>query len=293
MDNRGLIVSSFGRNFLVEYDNIIYSATTKGKNTDYVVGDMVDIELINDTQVRITNIHNRDNLIFRSDAYKQKSIASNVTQLIIVIAIKPSFNINLLNSFLLHAEYLAIKPLIILNKIELAESVDFAKNIITLYQNKMDYQVITLSALNNCNELKISLANHTSLLIGQSGVGKSTIINNIIPNANTRTNELAKSEKTGQHTTTNATLYHINNTSHIIDCPGLQDFGLYHLKDIDLLSLMPDFKTYINKCRFRNCKHINEPNCAIINALTNMQLDKSRVDFLQNISKSLNQPINY
>jgi ribosome biogenesis GTPase len=287
MDEIGLITSSFGRNFIIEYQNNSYNATTKSKNTEYVVGDLVKIEIINEYQARIITIYNRDNLIFRSDNNKTKIIASNITQLIIVIAVKPNFNINLLNSFLLHAEYLSIKPLIIINKIELNESINFANNINNLYQKIIGYNVITISAIGNCEKLKPLLTNHTSLLIGQSGVGKSTIINNLIINANTRTNDLAKSEKTGQHTTTNATLYSINESSKIIDCPGLQDFGLHHLKDIDILSLMPDFNKYINQCKFRNCKHINEPNCSVINGFKNQEIEKSRFNFLQNIIKNL------
>lgn len=287
MDKIGLVTSSFGRNFLIEYQNNIYSATTKNKNTEYVVGDLVKIEIINQSQARIITIYNRENLIFRSDNYKKKLIASNITKLLIVIAVKPNFNINLLNSFLLHAEYLSIKPLIIINKIELKESLDFANNLINLYQKKIGYDVITISALENCDKLNPLLTNHISLLIGQSGTGKSTIINQLIINANTRTNDLAKSEKTGQHTTTNATLYAIDESSKIIDCPGLQDFGLYHLKDIDLLSLMPEFNKYINQCKFRNCNHINEPNCAVINGFKNQEIEASRFNFLQNTIKNL------
>ena len=285
----GIIVSSFGRNFLIEHSNIIYTAISKAKNTDYVVGDVVDIEFINQQQVIIKNINTRNNLVFRSDMVKQKSIASNITQLVIVIAIKPNFNINLLNSFLLHAEYLAIKPLIVINKIELEGSNFFVKQIENLYNKQISYETVKISAIHQCDELLPSLLNKNNLLIGQSGMGKSTIINSIITNANTRTNQLAKSEKTGQHTTTNATMYHINNTSHIIDCPGLQDFGLYHLKDVNLLSLMPDLTPYTNQCKFRNCKHLNEPNCAIIDSMKKNEIDKSRFEFLQHITKILSK----
>ncbi|HLX53889.1 MAG TPA: ribosome small subunit-dependent GTPase A, partial [Aquella sp.] len=162
------------------------------------------------------------------------------------------------------AESANIRPYIVVNKSDLTESAAFLQQINKLYHDKLGYAVISLSAKTNCDSLVSLLKNEQSLLIGQSGVGKSTITNRIIPQAFTSVNDITKSENSGRHTTTNATLYHIDKTSSIIDCPGLQEFGLYHLSVEELPELFPELRTYINKCRFRNCRHLNEPDCAIV-----------------------------
>lgn len=283
----GLVVSSYGRNFIVEVENKPYHATTKSKKNDYVVGDIVNIEQINDAQVQIINVHSRKNLIFRTDQNRSKIIASNVTQLLIVIAIKPNFNVFFLNSCLICAESQEIQPIIIINKIDLPESIQFIKDITQLYAKQLDYKIIELSAINNCTELVPLLPNNTSLLIGQSGVGKSTITNKIIPEANTRTREITKSETSGSHTTTNTSLYHINNNAALIDCPGLHEFGLYHLEIDSLARYFPEFRDYIGECKFRNCRHINEPNCAILNATKLGLIDQQRLNYFQQLSNKL------
>ncbi len=283
----GLVVNSYGRNFIVEIENKTFKATTKSKKNDYVVGDIVNIELINDTQVQIIDVHSRKNLIFRTDQNRSKIIASNVTQLLIVIAIKPNFNIFFLNSCLICAESQDIQPIIIINKIDLAESQQFITEITELYGKKLNYKIVELSALNNCTELIPILRNKTSLLIGQSGVGKSTITNQIIPEANTRTHAITKSETSGSHTTTNATLYHVNNNADLIDCPGLHEFGLYHLDIESLTDYFPEFREFIGKCKFRNCRHTNEPNCAILNASKLGLIDNQRLNYFQVLSNKL------
>lgn len=283
MNQIGLIVTSYGLNFIVEVDNIIYTAVTKSKKTDYVVGDIVKVTILNKNQAQIINLQPRTNLVFRTDKNRSKIIASNITQLLIVIAVTPNFNINFLNRCLIFAESQNIAPTIIINKIDLPESADFINNITNLYHHQLNYKIICLSALNNCNELNTKLINQKSLLIGQSGVGKSTITNQIIPNANTLTNHVTKSATSGRHTTTNATLYHIDKYSYLIDCPGLHEFGLYHIKKMDIANYFPECNKLIGKCRFRNCRHINEPDCAIINAYKNGGITETRFNFLQSL----------
>lgn len=283
--HNGLIVTSFGRNFIVEVGSNKYQAVTKSKKTNYVVGDEVEIDIINSEQAQIIKLLPRTNLVFRTDKNRSKIIASNISQILIVIAIKPSFNINFLNSCLVFAESQNITPIIIINKIDLDESKDFIDLITATYAKQLNYMVVCISAAHECSQLESLLADNRTLLIGQSGVGKSTITNKIIPSANTQTNIITKAQTSGKHTTTNATLYHIDQFADLIDCPGLHEFGLYHLKQDEISLLFPECRELFGQCRFRNCKHLNEPNCAITNAYHNGKIHKQRFEFMQDLIK--------
>jgi ribosome biogenesis GTPase len=265
--SNGLITASFGRNFSVEYQGTTYQAVTKGKKTEYVVGDEVELSIINAQQAQISRLLPRRNLIYRSDHNRSKIIASNLDQLLIVIAVKPNFNLNFLDNCLISAESCEVSPLIVINKTDLAESPEFAHNIKQLYQDKLGYPLIAISAENSCASLKPWLVGKRSLLIGQSGVGKSTITNQIYPAAQARTATIAKFETSGCHTTTNASLYHLDASSDLIDCPGLQEFGLYHLEVSELANHFPEMRKYLGECRFNNCLHLAEPGCAINQAM--------------------------
>lgn len=289
MNDTGLIVTSYGRQFIVEVDGINYQAVTRAKKVDYVVGDRVKVDIINSQQLQIMELLPRTGLVYRIDQSRSKIIASNVEQLLIVIAVKPSFDSDFLNSCLIFAEAHQIEPIIVLNKIDLPESKDFILKIEELYQKKLSYSLIKLSALGNCNKLNSVLAHKNSLFIGQSGMGKSTITNQIIPSAKSRTGELGKFEASGCHTTTNATLYHINADSSIIDCPGLQGFGLYDINIEDLISYFPELQKYIGQCKFHNCRHLTEPGCVVTKAHADGVLDSGRFNYLQNLTQQLLQ----
>lgn len=289
----GLIVKAHGRHFTIEAAGKNYQATAKGKKSEFVVGDLVKVKLINAGQAHILELIPRQNLIYRSDHNRSKIIASNLDQIIIVVAVKPSFNPHFLNSCLLCAESSNVKPLITINKMDLAESKDFAHNIKILYEDKLGYQVLTLSALNDCQALHQIIKNKYSLLIGQSGVGKSTLTNHIYPPALARTGDLAKHEHSGSHTTTHATLYPLDETTKLIDCPGLQEFGLYHLEAVQIAEYFPEMLPYLGKCRFTNCLHLAEPNCAIQDAVNMGNIDKERYNFYKNLVGTLKTKLNY
>lgn len=289
----GVIISSFGRQYIVEANSQHYQTVSKGKKTEYVVGDKVELKIINSQQAQIMDLIPRNNLIYRSDQNRSKMIASNLNQIIIVVAIKPNFNINFLNSCLLAAESSGIKPVILINKYDLPETAEFALQLTKVYTNILGYESITQSALTNCDRLQPYLQGKCSLLIGQSGVGKSTITNQICPTANARTGEIAKYENSGCHTTTNATLYHINENSQLIDCPGLQEFGLFHLELSELAEYFPDMRDYLGKCKFNNCIHVSEPNCAVIDALNNGNIQEQRYIFYKNLCERLKTKKNY
>lgn len=290
----GLIINSQGRHYTsYTNDGKIYQTVSRGKKTEFVVGDNVVLNIINDNQAQIMELSPRKNLIYRSDQNRSKMIASNLDQIIIVVAVKPNFNINFLNSCLIAAESSEITPLILINKMDLPESAIFASELIDLYSHKLGYQIITQSAIENCTTLLPLLHGKRSVLIGQSGVGKSTITNQISPNANARTGDIAKHENSGRHTTTNATLYHIEASTELIDCPGLQEFGLFHIDIHQLAEFFPEMRQYLGQCKYNNCLHLNEPQCTIINAHKNNDITDSRYIFYSNLCTRLKQKKNY
>ena len=196
-----------------------------------------------------------------------------------MLATQPSFYEALLNRCLIAAEAANIKPLIVLNKCDLADD-NNAKQKLALYTS-LGYQVLTLSAKEDISSLKPYLQDEASILVGQSGMGKSTIINSLLPDEDVRTREVSHTLDSGKHTTTAAHLYHIDAHSQLIDSPGLQEFGLHHLSTDELEHAFIEFRPYLGKCRFNNCKHLQEPECAIKDAVTSGHITSERLAIYQ------------
>ena len=287
----GLVVAAYGKRYEVELDRIELEAkqriscVTRGKKTDLACGDLVNIKLTDKAEGVVESSQPRKSLLYRSNAIKSKILASNVTQIIIVLATQPSFYEALLNRCLIAAEAAKIKPLIVLNKCDLNDATD-AKNKLKLYQN-LGYEVVHLSAKQDITALRPYLANHQSVLVGQSGMGKSTIINALLPNQNVRTQIMSEALDSGKHTTTATHLYHLDSKSSLIDSPGLQEFGLNHLSQLDLELAFVEFRPYLGKCRFNNCSHTHEPDCAIIEAIAQHKISAIRHAIYQVISTEL------
>ena len=288
---QGLVVASYGKRYEVELADASslntrrISCVTRGKKTDLACGDIVNIKLTDKAQGVVESSEPRKSLLYRSSTLKSKILASNVTQIIIVLATQPSFYEALLNRCLVAAEAANIKPLIVLNKCDLTDA-DDAKNKLKLYQ-KLGYQVLHLSAKQDIAALLPYLSNHQSVLVGQSGMGKSTIINALLPNENVRTQEMSAALDSGKHTTTAAHLYHLNTTSTLIDSPGLQEFGLNHLSQETLELAFIEFRPYLGNCRFNNCKHTHEPDCAVTIAVNAGKISAVRLKFYQDLSREL------
>lgn len=277
---QGTVVAAYGKRFQVELpDKKRISCVTRGKKTDLACGDVVTIELTDKHEGVIEATLTRKTLLYRSNAFKSKILAANVTQIIIVLATQPSFYEALLNRCLIAAEAANIKPLIVLNKCDLTDSNE-AKQKLALYTS-LGYQVLTLSAKEDISALKPYLQGEASILVGQSGMGKSTIINALLPNEDVRTREVSHTLDSGKHTTTAAHLYHIDEHSQLIDSPGLQEFGLHHLSTDELEHAFIEFRPFLGKCRFNNCKHLQEPDCAIKDAVSSGQVTSERLAIYQ------------
>ncbi|MDP2806235.1 MAG: ribosome small subunit-dependent GTPase A, partial [Gallionellaceae bacterium] len=224
---QGLVTAAFGRHYLVELaGGEILECVPRGKKSEVACGDRVNIQRSSENQGVIDSIVPRNSLLYRSDAYRQKIIAANVTQIICVVAVEPAFSDELIARCLIAAQDQRINSLIILNKCDLPA--DAARATLAPYR-AIGYQVLELSALQNAAPLLPFLQGHTSVLVGQSGMGKSTLINSLLPEAKAATREISTVLDSGKHTTTHARLYHLNAESNLIDCPGVQMFGLHHL----------------------------------------------------------------
>ena len=279
----GQTIAAFGRHYLAELpDGEILECVPRGKKSEVACGDTVEITRSGTDQGVIDRIAPRTSLLYRSDAYKQKLIAANVTQLIVVVASEPSFNDELLARCLLAGHEQKLDILIVLNKCDLPQ-VTAARAQLAVY-GKIGYRVLELSAKQNVAPLLPFLQGHTSVLVGQPGMGKSTLINALIPAAHAATREISTVLDSGKHTTTHAKLYHLNSNSHLIDCPGVQLFGLHHLDFAAMERNFPEFLPYLGQCRFANCSHSHEPDCAIRKATAEGKIDPRRLQLFQQIA---------
>jgi len=272
----GQVVAAFGRHFDVETAEGIVSCVTRGKKGGIACGDRLQIEMTGSAQGVIKSIAPRTSLLFRSDEFKEKIIAANVTQIIVVVAAEPAFYEDLVSRCLIAAEAASLKIVIVLNKCDLEQATRTALKQLQLYRD-LGYPLVTLSARQDISPLRPCLQGETSVLVGQSGMGKSSIINALLPEAQAHTREISQALNSGKHTTTHARLYHLDEHSHIIDSPGLQEFGLAHVSEPDIAHAFVEFRPYLGHCRFSNCRHRVEPGCAVLEAAMAGKIDRRRL----------------
>jgi len=288
---QGQIIAAFGRQYLAELpDGEIINCLTRGKKSEVACGDIVEIKSTGDAQGVIEAIQPRKSLLYRSDAFRQKIIAANVTQIIIVVAAEPPFSDELLARCLIAAFDQKLEVLIVLNKCDIADKAAAARLQLAPYY-QIGYRVLELSATQDASPLLPYLQGHTSVLVGQSGMGKSTLINGLLPDAQAATREISTVLNSGKHTTTHAKLYHLNPHSHLIDCPGVQMFGLHHLSFGEIEQGFIEFAPYLGKCRFHDCHHTHEPNCALQQAVAEGKIDTRRFKLFQEISSEKLKPL--
>ena len=283
----GRVIAAHGRQYLVERsDGLRLTCVPRGKRSDIACGDRVEIELTSENQGVIEAITPRTSLLYRSNETKQKLIAANVDQVVIVVATEPSFSDELITRALLAAESEEIEPLIVLNKCDLTDKLEAARERLAIFA-KLGYRILELSALEHADDLRPELQGYTSVLVGQSGMGKSTLVNALVPEAHAATREISAALDSGKHTTTHATLYHLDDESDLIDSPGLQEFGLGHLDRQEIEHAFPEFRPYVGQCRFRDCRHDKEPDCALIAAVDAGNIDKRRFAIYHRIAASI------
>ena len=272
----GRVVAAHGRQYVVELaDGILLPCFPRGKRSEVACGDRVDIQRTSDDQGVIEAIRPRTSLLYRSNEVRQKHIAANVDQIVIVVASEPAFSDELVTRALLAAESEEIEPLIVLNKCDLTDKLPAARDQLAVFAG-LGYRIVELSARDHAEDLRPQLQGRTSVLVGQSGMGKSTLVNALAPEAQAKTREISQALDSGKHTTTHATLYHLDADSHLIDSPGLQEFGLGHLDRQEIEHAFREFRPFLGQCRFRDCRHDREPDCALVAAVAAGQIDARR-----------------
>jgi len=282
----GQVIASFGRTYRVELaTGLQVECATRGKRSDVACGDRVQIQHSGDNSGVIDSILPRVSLLYRSDAHRQKLIAANVTQVLIVVAPIPSFYDDLISRCLAACEHANIRARILLNKTDLAEA-SLASAALDVYR-QLGYSVLSLSAKQSIAALQEALQNEVSVLVGQSGMGKSTIVNQLAPEARLRVAETSLALDSGRHTTTGARLLHINEATDLIDSPGLQSFGLHHLDQQETAHAFVEFRPWLGQCRFRDCTHRTEPGCAIQAACLEQKISTVRMQSYRTLIEEL------
>ncbi|HJV00317.1 MAG TPA: ribosome small subunit-dependent GTPase A [Burkholderiaceae bacterium] len=275
----GTVIAAHGRHYFVEADTVKLHCVTRGKKSDVAVGDIVNLKKTSLDQGVIESIAERKTLLYRSDQYKSKLLAANVTQLFIVVATEPGFSDDLISRSLIAAEAAGVAVHIILNKTDVAELMPKTRERLKPYA-ALGYPIHEVSARTQpdaaCALLAPLLAGQSTILIGQSGMGKSSLINLLVPDADIATREISAALDTGKHTTTFTRLYRIRDDTAIIDSPGFQEFGLYHLSEGMLERAFREFAPFLGSCKFYNCRHLIEPSCAILAAVESGQITRMR-----------------
>lgn len=281
-----LVAASFGRQFYVRSPAGAWPervAVTRGKRTDVCVGDEVEVRLIGPDQAVIESLRVRRTTLQRSDRWRSKLLAANVDQAGVVIAGEPPFSEPLLMRMLMAVETAGVAAALIVNKCDLGEATRAIAPRLAVYR-ALGYRVFEIAAgarpAATRAALRDWLAGRTTLLLGQSGMGKSTLVNTLVPDADLRTQAISAALSSGRHTTTFSRLFDLPASTaadaRIIDTPGFQSFGLAHLSESQRMHAMRDFVPLLGRCRFNNCRHRDEPGCAIRLAVERGEVDALR-----------------
>lgn len=292
---QGLVIKSTGSWYQVfAADGNRYDCRIKGKfrtqdiktTNPIAVGDQVSIEVEPDQETAIIKkLFPRQNYIIRKSINLSKQaqiIAANLDQAFLVVTLaEPVTSFGFIDRFLVTAEAYGIPARLLFNKIDLfsAEGFEVLTEYKAIYES-IGYPCYEISALENTGieQIVVLLKDKTTLISGHSGVGKSTLINTLIPDADLKTGEISDWSKRGKHTTTFAEMIPLPFGGYLIDTPGISEFGIIDIQKAELGHFFPEFRERLNQCRFHNCVHINEPGCSIIDAVELGEIQPTRYE---------------
>ena len=286
----GVVTKSTGSWYIVKTeDGLLRKCRIKGKfriqgiksTNPVVVGDYVLVQKESDNWI-IVDLKERKNYVVRKSVNLSKQthiIAANVNQAILVITIEsPVTTTGFIDRFLVSAKAYNVDVLLLFNKLDIysEEAMETQKELQSIYE-KIGYKCFSLSALNDdLKEIKSYMLGKINVISGHSGVGKSTLINKLQPGLALATKEISKQHQQGQHTTTFSEMHELDFGATIIDTPGIRGFGLVEIEKQELGDYFPEFFALKSKCKFYNCIHLNEPHCAVKNAIAEGEIANSR-----------------
>ncbi|MEN8206259.1 MAG: ribosome small subunit-dependent GTPase A [Pseudomonadota bacterium] len=283
MNQSGLVIINYGKNQLVEdISGNIYRCVARRGLPQIVCGDEVEWLQTGDSSGVIETIQPRRTVLYRADGNdSQRPLVANIDQLIIEAALEPALDYFLIDKYCIAAELAQTEPLIIINKADLLQDKDRERISLLIREYRhIGYTTLLTSALKNTgiDVFANSLAGKTSILVGQSGVGKSSLIKRLLPDREIAVGKLSEASGLGKHTTTSTTLYHLPQGGHLIDSPGVRDFHPGKVADSELGNGFREFRPHLGQCRFNDCRHLSEPGCAIRTAVADGKILERRFE---------------
>ncbi len=264
----GLVISHLGQAIAVEINGRVVRCQTRRKLETLAAGDRVNVQLVEGDEGRVEELLPRESLLQRPSRNKRiRPVAANIDQVCVVFATEPECDFLLIDQYLAICENKKFQAILILNKADLAISRHITDQL-PIYK-QLGYSLFQVSTRekNGLEGLKAQLKQQTSVFSGQSGVGKSSLTNVLIPDKDLKTNSVSELTGHGRHTTTAATLYHLPDGGKLIDSPGVAIFGLADLTEQELAWGFREFQGYINHCRFHDCMHQGDKGCAVESAV--------------------------
>ena len=294
-ERKGIVISNFGQQLDIEAldgenQGEIYRCFQRSNIESLVTGDYV-IWQEGDPVGVIIAVLPRENFLERPSSLGElRPVAANIDQIIIVIAPLPEPHANLIDRYLVAAEHYQLSPVLLMNKSDLLDENNRSEmqELLSIYRD-IGYSVLSVSSKTGArmDELKTLLDDKTSVFVGQSGVGKSAMINRLLPAANTVVGSLSEARDKGRHTTTSARLYHFSEGGDLIDSPGIREFHLEHLDKETLLNGFLEFRPFLGHCKFRDCQHDKEPGCRLKQAIEDQQINPLRMNSFRHILQTL------
>ena len=296
-EQTGLIIAHYGSQLDIEpagQPGELWRCHLRANLPALVTGDQVIWRAGKDRSGVVVALEERESLLSRPDMHgRLKPVAANIDYIVLVIAPVPVPHANLIDRYLVAAETVGIEPVILLNKTDLLADSEEHRALMAMLNSyrEIGYKVLKASTRSEDGllELKTLLNEHTSVFVGQSGVGKSSLVNVLLPGVDIKVGALSEATGKGTHTTTAARLFHFPAGGTLIDSPGIREFGLWHMEPHQVLEGFKEFRPFLGYCRFRDCNHEQEPGCALREALEKGEISQTRMDSYRHILNSLEQ----